>query len=405
MMPVGSYLLHGKMIFQDQDTRTHHIPAKVRKNFTLGRIARNARETEGVLKRDFGYMLIHGYGLWWHAMVPGMYDAPEVRSCVARLSEIGRRSLRFSRGIAEGAAIVVDEESAFHQQCANRLLFPMLYYQRQRYWNRSGVPWSLFLHNDLADERFEDRSLYYFLNTFYLTDEEIEAIEGRVKRNGATVVWSFAPGVQSPGGIDLARAERLSGFRLRAADVEALPRITITHDAHPMTREIRSSPGGESMRGRPDVSFFGVGPMGNDEQAGKLGPMIYVDDPEATVLGELDALQKPGFCVKEMDGWTSVFVSAPMLNPRVFRGIARSAGIHIYSEGDDVVLAGRRFLMLHARTGGEKRVILPEARDVYECYDGRTIGRGVREFRDKLGAHQTGLYFFGTESEWKGNAT
>ena len=57
--------------------------------------------------------------------------------------------------------------------------------------------------------------------------------------------------------------------------------------------------------------------------------------------------------------------------------------------------------MIHARKGGEKHIVLPEARDVYECYDAREIGRGVTEFRVTLDAHATGLYFLGGKEKWE----
>ena len=400
MMPVGSYLLHNKLIYQDQDSRTFQVPDSYRKAFTLGKIAADERETVGVLKRDFGQAVIRGYGLWWHAMVEGMYDHPAISDCIARLAEIGRRSLNFPRGVAPGAAFIVDEESPFHQQNGNRLLYPMLYHQRQQQWGRSGISWNLFLHNDLAEPRFPDHKLYYFLNTFYLTDDEMTAIERRVKRNGATVIWSYAPGIQSPAGIDLARVERLTGFRLKALEVEALSRVSLTATGHPYVRLNEKVVGDKYVSGGKPPRDLGTGPMGNDDRAGIYGPLIYVDDPQAEVLGELDPVQAPGFCVKKFADWTSVFVSAPMLNAFVLRNIAREAGVHVYGDQNDVVLPGRSFLTLHAREAGEKIVRLPAPTDVYECYDGRLIGSQVTEFRDTLDKYDTGFYFLGNADEW-----
>lgn len=401
MMAVGSLGLHGKVIFQDQDTRTSVLPPGYRETFTLGPIAADLAETEGVLKRDAGMAILRGYGLWWHAMVRGMYDHPAIGRCIARLNAIGRRSMDFPRGVAEaGVAMIVDEESAFHQECANRLLYPLLYAQRQREWGRTGVPWNVFLHNDLDHPRMPDHPVYYFLNTFSLSDAEIRRIEHKVKRDGATLIWSLAPGIQSPTtGFDLARVERLTGFRVRAAEVEALPRVAITNFEHPYARDIPPPGGDPYLQGNRPSAYFGVGPMGNDEHGSAIGPLFYVDDPEAVTIGVLEALQEPGFCVKPMDGWTSVFVSAPMLNALVLRNIARCAGVHVYSESDDVVLPGKSFLTVHARSAGEKHIVLPEPRDVYECYEQREIGRGVTEFRDTLARHATGLYFLDRRNE------
>jgi hypothetical protein len=401
MMPVGSYLLHGKLIFQDQDTKTFQIPETVRRAHRLGALAIDERETIGVLKRDIGHPIIRGYGYWWHPLVNGMYDHPAIGDCIARLADIGRRSLRFPRGVVPGAALIVDEESAFHQQCANRLLYPLLYYQRQYHWGRSGIGWNVFLHNDLAHPRFPDHPLYYFLNTFYLTDAELEAVERRVKRQGAVVVWSCAPGLQSPRGIDLARASRLTGFRLRALEVEALPRVTLTARAHPYVQLDPNAACHRYTNPHDRTPHIGASPMGNDDRAGICGPLIYVDDPQAEVLGELDPLQVPGFCVKRFADWTSVFVSAPMLNAWILRNIAREAGIHVYAEQGDVVLPGRSFLTVHAREAGEKHIRLPAPMDVYECYGRRLIGRRITEFRDTLEKHDTGFYFLGSADEYK----
>jgi hypothetical protein len=401
MMPVGSYLLHNKLIYQDQDTRTFHVTPEYRKAFTLGKIAAGVAETEGVLKRDVGHAVIRGYGYWWHAMVKGMYDHPAVGNCIAKLADISRRSLRFPRGIAPGAAFIVDEESVYHQQCANRLFFPMLYYQRQYQWGRSGIPWNVFLHNDLSHPRFPEHKLYYFLNTFFMTDAEMEAVEKKVKRNGAVVVWTYAPGIQSPAGLELSRTERLTGFKLRSANLEALSRVSLTALDHPYVKYQRPEGGDSYIHGDLPPGYIGAGPMGNDDRAGIYGPLIYVDDPRAEVLGELDPLQAPGFCVKRFADWTSVFLSAPMLNAFILRNIARDAGIHVYADQDDVVLPGRSFLTVHARSAGEKRIALPAPSDVTECYDGRLLGRGVTEFRDTLGKHDTGFYFLGNAEAYQ----
>jgi len=357
MMPVGSYLLHNKLIYQDQDTRTFHIPQKNRRAYKLGKIASDLLETEGVIIRDVAQAIIRGYGFWWHAMIKGMYDHPGIQNCIARLSQIARNSLHFSRGIAEGMAIIVDEESAFYQQCANRLFYPMLYRQRQHEWGKSGIAWDLFLHNDLSNPSIPDHKLYYFLNTFYLADKEIEAIEKKVKRNNTVVIWTYAPGIQSPSGINLERTNRLTGFHLKAVNVEALPRITLTKHDHPYVCLNKNSHGVLHELG--DIpSYIGAGPMGNDQRDGIFGPLIYVDDPDAEVLGELDALQVPGFCVKKFKNWTSVFVAAPSLNSYIIRNIARASGIHVYSETNDVILPGKSFISLHAIEEGEKKICL-----------------------------------------------
>lgn len=402
MMPAGSMSLNGKMIFQDQDTRTSLVTDEYRRNFTLARIAANFKETADSLKRDFAHMLIRGYGMWWHAMKPGMYDHPEIKKCLTALAGIGNKSLRFPRGTADGIAMIVDEESAFHQQCANRLLFSSLYFQRQRHWSCSGAAWNVYLHNDLEHPNMPDHKLYYFLNTFYLTDADIEAIEQKVKKNNATVIWGVAPGIQGPAGFSLERVRRLTGFHVKSVDAEALTRITFTDYNHPCVQYKAARTGDSYHTGAARKNHLGTGPMGTDERERTIGPIIYVDDPEATVLGEIDALQEPGFCIKQMDGWTSIFLAAPMLDQHTLASVAASAGVHIYSDQGDVVLPGKSFLMIHARTSGMKKITFPEPTDVFECYDERMVARNALEITENMEAFETRLFFLGDDKAYAG---
>ncbi len=401
MMPTASYNLHGKLIYQDQDTRTFHLPPDHAKGFILFKLAANLQETEGELKRDIGNLLIRGHNFWWHPMVPGMYDHPGVGNCIAKLTGICRTSLHLPRGTAPGFAVIVDEESAFHQQCANRIVYAMNYFQRQRYFNRTGCAWNAYLHNDLAHPEFPRHKMYLFTNTFYHTDEEVEDIRRHLAGSGATVVWTYAPAIQSPAGLDLERSARLTGFRLKALDIEALPRVTFTNLEHPFVRNRALNINEKYNPGSREPLSFGTGPMGNDERERVCGPIIYVDDPGAEVIGELDCVQKPGFCVKQMDGWTSVYSAAPMLNQHLLRNIAAASGIHVYNRDNEVCLPGKSFLMLHAAEAGVKRFSLPAPADVYECYEGRLLGRGLTEFEDRLERFATGLYFIGDLNQFE----
>jgi hypothetical protein len=242
--------------------------------------------------------------------------------------------------------------------------------------------------------------MYLFTNTFYLEDDEVEEIRNHLSGSGATVVWTYAPAIQSRDGIDLERTERLTGFRLKAIDIEALPRVTFTKLEHPYVRNRILTKNEQYTPGNREPLSFGTGPMGNDERERVVGPILYVDDPDAEILGELDCIQKPGFCVKQMDGWTSVYSAAPMLNQHLLRNIAEASGIHVYSRNGDVCLPGKSFLMLHAAEAGLKRFSLPVKADVYECYEERLIGRGLAEFEDRLDRFATGLYFIGNHEDY-----
>ena len=409
MVALGSIQLHGKLRFQDQDTLMSTIFPKgmTREQELLYcayyKFPENISESVELLKRDAGHALIRGYGMWWHSMRPGMYYDAKIVQTITRLQSIGEKSLHLPRGIQAGMAVIMDERSIFHQQCANRLCYPMMYHQRVHFWSRTGAGWNVFVHDDLDHPKMKDYPVYLFLNTFYLTDDDVKRIEKKVKGSNATVIWTYAPGIQSPSGFDLKRVERLTGFRLKSVDIEALPRITVTDHSHPYTQGLGSGTAAHGSAfsfgticrlSNPEIST-------NDEREGMMGPMIYVNDKEATVLGELDCLREPGFCVKQMDGWTSVYVSAPMLTARILRNIIQAAGGHIYSESGDVFYPGKSFLMMHAVRQGEKVIELPKPMDVYDCWANRVVGRKITRIAAHLPAKSTALYYTGDLKKWE----
>jgi hypothetical protein len=124
----------------------------------------------------------------------------------------------------------------------------------------------------------------------------------------------------------------------------------------------------------------------------RISPRFYADDPQATVLGMMGAgLDKPGLVVKEQDGWTSIYSSAPIVPASLIRGIAKAAGGHIYSDANDVVVANKHFLSIYAPSGGKRTVRLPERARVVDALEGTTIADGVTEFPLALAKHKTVL--------------
>ena len=55
----------------------------------------------------------------------------------------------------------------------------------------------------------------------------------------------------------------------------------------------------------------------------------------------------------------SATVEHPSFSSEEIQAFLRNAGVHLYSETDDVVYVGNGYLGLHAKNGGEKRIFLP----------------------------------------------
>ena len=117
---------------------------------------------------------------------------------------------------------------------------------------------------------------------------------------------------------------------------------------------------------------------------------------------------KPGFAVKTFNSgtpqaaWTSVYMASPDIPGPVLRGIARYAGVHLYSEDGDVLYATPDLLSVHTVCGGPRTFRLPKPVEiVYDLFAKQAIATNVSEFSVRLPRASTALYFAGQARQLK----
>jgi hypothetical protein len=222
------------------------------------------------------------------------------------------------------------------------------------------------------------------------------------KRNNAVVIWLIAPGVHTPTGFNLDKTSRITGFKIRSADIEALPRITIIKNERPHE--------GLQLSDEALLSSFGCGPHNIDDSGARtIGPIFYADvsrDADAVVLGVLDALHKPGLVCKKMEGYTSIYCAAPYV-PNVFlRAIGKKLNAHIYINTDDLIHLCDNLIMIHANQSGVKNISWHQkAQVVVEIYSGRKVAENCRHWQIKMKQYETKFFFAGTRAVWQDTAS
>jgi hypothetical protein len=121
---------------------------------------------------------------------------------------------------------------------------------------------------------------------------------------------------------------------------------------------------------------------------------------------------KPGLGVKELPAagvagtagaaggtWKSAWCATPNIPAPLLRGVARWAGVHLYSEAGDVLYATRDLLAVHTVGGGERTFRLPRTAEVvHELLDDRPVARDADSFSVTLPPASTSLWFAGPRS-------
>lgn len=372
MLPAESARIHGKLILIEDDTRTH-VDAEP----NYGRTSTLA-ESVAVLRRNFAQACIRGQGMWWASWKADPSREPGFTPLLETFLRLGERLLETDRTPASEIAVLIDDESFFYESSLNNLDVPLIFQQRLWGLPRTGAPFDTYLLQDFIDGRLKPYRLYIFLNAFRLDAQRRENLARQLRRDGRAALWIYAPGYVRDD-LSLDHMAELTGLHFASGEQPWGARVHITDFTHPITRGLP-----------PDLDW------GTDS---KLGPIFYVNDPQARVLGQVVYSQgncKPGMAVRAFPGWTSIYVAAPNLPAPVLRAIARFAGVHLYSDAGDVLHASRDLLAVHTVSGGRRAFRLPRPVEVvHDLFERKTVARNTAAFEVDLPPASTAFYYTG----------
>lgn len=358
---VASQALHGKMGFQEDDLRTQFCLTQ-----SSGR-SNSAEETVEIIKRSLGYTLTRNIGLWWLLFEPHWFHEEKTMQAVAAAARIGKAALgRNRRNVAE-VAFIWDEESLYDVNLNSSSLFngdPV--YQEAL---RMGAPSDFYLLGDLEHPGMPDYKLYIVMNAFRLDETKRKALEKKFRRNNAVGVWCYASGFFGENGRDAENISQLTGIKVKEIPGAVKLSLISLDKEHPVSR----------YTDRVAVHDF--------------APAFRVEDTSARVLGHAsDGVAKyPALAVREFSQWRSVYSLFP-LSKELLLGLCEYAGVHVYSRSYDILSASAGYVMLHAVTGGEKSITLPDAAVVRELFNGGKMFSGGNIFRDSVEKNHTRVY-------------
>jgi hypothetical protein len=391
--------LHGKLYFNEVDTETYLFQRQWRWGDSLHN-PQNFEETKGLLVRDYAYAVTKGFGMWWTDLHGGTYHDDKIIQLFHKLKEIDEKTLDSDKRSDPDIAVIVDEASFTYTGDGEPLWNALMTAQKQWEFAFIGAPWDCYLLSDIGNPKLREYKLYVFLNTFRVTPEQRASIHARLKKNGATAVWVYAPGYIGDK-LSVADMQALTGIRLAENTIPGELHVDITSYDHPYTKSLaRGSAYGTDVNVANIIRWYDHqvylkdprdASLRRDLPGFRISPRFYGDDPGAQTLGKLAGLDKPGLVVKKQVGWTSVYSSAPILPAALLRNIARAAGCHIYSDAGDNVYASRGFLGIYAPGGSSRILRLPRKSRVIDLLEDRILADDVIEMPLKLSPNQTVL--------------
>ncbi len=314
-LPIDSVALHGKLVLLEDDTRTHLSPPN-----TPGRTA-SLDETIAVTQRNAATALTHRAGFWFFdRLANGAWNDKVFWSSTVLLRRMAAE-LRTCPPFEPEVAFIVSESAVHYLQAATHpVLLQSLGLWRSEL-DRTGTPVGYYLQSDLP-QLPESVKVIILANPYHLNKGARRAIEKRLHA-GATVIWTYAPDLIGPAGIDYTRLSAITG----------LP-IEVKADNTPMTIVSELTGGVTHIDATSWRPRFIVG----EEHGGDV-----VARYQAT--GEISAAAIP------RGAGVSLYTATPRLSTELLREIFHRAGVHFYQFPPGMTGVVGPYLIVHTEGG------------------------------------------------------
>lgn len=396
MIPIDMVREHGKLYIQENDDRCWHPTLRDYSG------CRTVGEFCATYRRTLVDAITTGQGTWctsiphhiqkseaiagdpvgmFHSIVVKDLPADECARFVkefAACHRAGEFALDVDRSSSAEICVLMDDESFYHQTYLKNLELPGVHAQCVRHLPRLGAPADIQALDDFLDGRLRPYKLYLFLNALALNDARRAKLKRQIRKDGRVAVWVYASGALNRD-LSPVNVAEVTGIQVAMTKTPWGPFMNVTDYKHPITRALP-----EGYQWGTDLN---------------LSPTFYVADPKARSLADVVHAQgrcAEGLAVKEFTNWKSVFCAVPGIPPDVLRGMARYAGVHLYSEAGDVLFAVKELLAVHTVRGGTHTFRLPKKVGVvYDVFSGKIVARNTARFTVRLAEISTSMWYTG----------
>ena len=386
---LDSGVLRGQFSMCEMDTR-FSSEVEVGVSSGLG-AARDEKEFAAITWRNYAASLTRGFNSYLHHAwtVDDWFLSENVQKMIKRQAEVISESVNWEHETVPGIAMVIDDASVLETNGSGNYFNEAIMWEYKMGLARCGVPYRIYLLEDLALDDFPEHRVFYFPNLFAVTDEKMELLQGKVFRNGNVVVWGPGSGISDGEHIGTESAERLTGLAFEMLPANCPRRVIISNFDHPITRDLDEA----LVFGSP----LAYGPLLLPKGGTALGRIWTKGGTNHSGMSLLEFGKGAagGYRGSESLGagdYASIFMTAVPIPAALWKNIARFAGVHIYTETNDILLADKSVVALHSLKSGEKCIKLPGRYDVRDIISGKVYAEQTDEIRFTLDAPDTRMF-------------
>ncbi len=360
-------LLPNKLFLVEQDIRTYAGDVH-----NCG-MMRDLNEFEAVTWRDLATSITRGFMNYLTDHNADYYCDPAMHPIVERQMRVLSASAQWPHATVPGIAMILDEQAILETSGSGHILNEAVMWEEKIGISRCGVPYRIYLLDDLRAGHVPDHAVYYFPNLYRVDEARLELLRRTVLRDGRLVVWGPGSGISDGRTIAAEHATRLTGFQFSFQTANYPRRVQISDFTHPITSDLQA----DTIYGSP-IAY---------------GPILYPTDgiPLGWAWSKFGG-DDVGLAYRESDSYRAVFTTAAPLPACLWRSLARFAGAHIWCESNDVLMADSSLVALHTLKAETKLLALPGDYRVTDLLTGQKIADRTREISFTMHAPATAVF-------------
>ena len=331
MAAISSLKLHGATYFQENDTRTflNRSPSH--------RHVNNLYESASVLLRDSAIGLVTSTPIYTCDLTGNSYRNLGLIETGKILLDAFKKDFAPKKVRKPEVALLYSIDSLPYLIEKNHPITNASSYLLRINTGKSGAMTDAYLLEDVLTPAFpfNQYKCFVVVNGFYLKKEIRKAIEEKLCKNGATVIFTPGAGIFKDNKLSSQGMKEVTGF--------------------------------EFIKTNKKMPFEPV----------NLGNKPYVE--------------------KQYSNHRKIYTSSTQLTPELYRQIFRSAGVHIWMDSNDTINTNGVTAFIHVNNSGVKQVKLPfVVSKVIDIISGETIPLSLdkKSFKVNLKRYETRLYKF-----------
>ncbi|MCF7816425.1 MAG: hypothetical protein K9M54_00955 [Kiritimatiellales bacterium] len=340
---------YGKVAMIEEDTFTHlALDPKVgdgwEAQYAPGYASRttNMEETLAVLRRDLGVAATHNQLMVWQNLFSeGRFNDQKIWDMYKPYLDWMQQRAETAPPFQPQVAVVASADNMALLKTKAYGITERWLYQNRFSLNRVDTSIGYYLQSDLATLPDSVRCVI-LLNPYRITANEKSVLAERFMRDGKMIIFCYMPNVYDDTGFN-PNGTAFCGIDLELNTTSLFP-------------ESKTENG----------TAFGGRQFGRQKKQ-PVEISLSVKDRNAEPLAHYSSTRDVSCALKEMQGWTSVYLGSSGLPPALWRTLFQKAGCHLFFEScstdfdkPDFVQANGDFLMVQSATGGRKTIRLPQ---------------------------------------------